>query len=184
MKILPARLQVLAALLLGVVALLPAGCSPADTQSDPPPKEEPPAASLASFDEAAERVAVEEAIRGMIGWALTKDFDLLYSIPVHDSTYLSVHPGDNVVRGYADFLEGTEWFRSPDFRAVRFEIWDLQIAFSRSGDVAWYYCMLDDENEWQGRPASWLNTRWTGVLEKRDGAWRMAQMHFSFAAEG
>jgi len=40
-------------------------------------------------------------------------------------------------------------------------------------------CMLDYINEWQGRPASWIDTRWTGVLEKRDGRWRMVQMHFS-----
>jgi hypothetical protein len=184
MSVPPTSSQALGILLLVGTALLLACGSTQDAQSGPPPQEEHTPASTTSFDEATERAAVEEAIRGMIGWALTKDFDLLYSIPVHDSTYLSVHPGNNVVKGYADFLEGTEWFRSPDFRAVRFQVWDLQITFSWSGDVAWYFCMLDDENEWQGRPASWLNTRWTGVLEKRHGAWRMAQMHFSFASEG
>jgi len=138
----------------------------------------------AAFDEAAERAAVEEAIRAMIGWAQNKDFDLLYATPVHDSTYLVVRPDDSMVRGYDEFLESAEWFRSPDFQAVRYEIWDLQITFSRSHDVAWYYCMLDDENEWQGQPANWMNTRWTGVLEKIDGRWHMMQMHFSFAQEG
>ena len=127
---------------------------------------------------------MEAAIRAMIGWAQNKDFDLLYATPVPDSTYLAVHPGESMVRGYDDFLESVEWFRSPDFRAVRYEIWDLQITFSRSHDVAWYYCMLDDENEWQGQPANWMNTRWTGVLEKIDGRWHMMQMHFSFAQEG
>ena len=29
----------------------------------------------------------------------------------------------------------------------------------------------------------WKNTRWTGVLEKREGRWVMAQQHFSFAAK-
>jgi len=49
--------------------------------------------------------------------------------------------------------------------------------------VAWWYCMLDDINEWDGQPASWENTRWTGVLEKREGKWVIVQMHFSFAKE-
>jgi hypothetical protein len=47
--------------------------------------------------------------------------------------------------------------------------------------VAWFYCILDDVNEWKGQPASWMNTRWTGVLEKRKEKWVIVQMHFSFA---
>ena len=174
--------------ILGVVLAALWACAPeqvADAAGSPDVLSDPATNRQAEmpFDTASELAAVEAAIRGMIGWAQDKDFDLLYSIPVHDSTYLSVHPGDNVVKGYEDFLEGVEFFRSPDFRAVRYEVSDLQINFSPSGDVAWYFCMLDDENEYQGAPASWMNTRWTGVLEKREGRWRMMQMHFSFAEE-
>jgi len=68
---------------------------------------------------------------------------------------------------------------SPDFKAISHEIKDLRINLSRTGDVAWFYCVLDDINEWKGEPASWLNVRWTGVLEKRDGKWVIVQMHFS-----
>jgi hypothetical protein len=49
--------------------------------------------------------------------------------------------------------------------------------------VAWFFCILDDINEWKGQPANWENTRWSGVLEKRSGRWVMAQQHFSFAAK-
>ena len=35
-----------------------------------------------------------------------------------------------------------------------------------------------------GQPGCWQDTRWTGVLEKRDGRWVIMQMHFSFAADG
>jgi hypothetical protein len=41
--------------------------------------------------------------------------------------------------------------------------------------------MLDDVNEWEGKPLSWENTRWTGVAEKRNGQWKIVQQHFSFA---
>jgi hypothetical protein len=49
--------------------------------------------------------------------------------------------------------------------------------------VAWYSCILDDYGEWQEKPYAWMNTRWTGVLEKRDGKWLIMQMHFSFASD-
>ncbi len=71
----------------------------------------------------------------------------------------------------------------PHFPAVRYETRDLQIDFSRSGDVAWFYCLPDDINERKGQPASWENTRWSGVLERRRGRWVIVQMHFSFASE-
>ncbi len=128
--------------------------------------------------------AVERAIEGTIAWAKTKDFDRLYGIIANDSAYLEVHPEDAVVKGFEEFKGMEEFFASPDFRAIRYEIRDLQITLSRSRDVAWFFCILDDVNEWQGRPASWINTRWTGVLEKRDGKWTMVQMHFSHPVEG
>ena len=132
-------------------------------------------------DIAAERAAVEAAIDATIAWAKTKDFDLLYGIIANDSAYLEVHPEDMVLKGFDEFRRMEEFWVSPDFRAIRHEISDLQITFSRSGEVAWFYCMLDDVNEWRGQPASWIDTRWTGVLEKRDGKWVMVQMHFSNA---
>jgi len=135
-------------------------------------------------DTEAEIAAVESAIDGTIEWAKTKDFDWLYSIIANDSSYLEVHPDDMVVKGFAEFRRMEDFWANPDFRAIRYEIADLQIGLSQSGTVAWFFCMLDDVNEWQGQPASWLNTRWTGVLEKRDDRWVMVQMHFSHAVEG
>ena len=132
----------------------------------------------------AEKAAIEKSIHASIGWAKNKDFKLLYSVIANDSNYVEVDPGKKVVRGFEQFRKGEKFWGNPDFKAVRYEIRDLKIDVSRSGDVAWYYCVLDDVNEWKGAPASWMNTRWTGVLEKRDGNWVIVQMHFSFANEG
>lgn len=76
-----------------------------------------------------------------------------------------------------------KFWMNPDFKAIGYEIKDLKINISKSGDVAWWYCMLNDINEWKEKPASWENTRWTGVLEKRDNKWVIVQMHFSFATK-
>ena len=128
-----------------------------------------------------EKQQVENAIHNSIGWAKNKDIGLLYSVIANDSNYIEVDPGERVVRGFEEFRKAEEFWMNDNFKAIRYEITELSINFSRTGEVAWFFCFLDDINEWEGQPANWENTRWTGVLEKRDNNWIMAQMHFSFA---
>ena len=130
-----------------------------------------------------DREEITRTIHSCIGWAKTKDFALLYGSIANDPDFLEVHPDGRVVAGFEDFRKAEAFWGSPDFKAVRYEIRDLRIRLSKSGDVAWFYGLLDDINEWKGRPANWENTRWTGVLEKRDSRWVMVQQHFSFAAK-
>jgi len=142
------------------------------------------ASGQASPKAADETAAIERSIRDCIGWAKTKDFKLLYGVIAGDADFLEVHPDGAVVKGIDEFRKAEAFWSHPDFKAIRYEIRDLKIKLSRSGEVAWFFCLLDDINEWKGKPASWENTRWTGVLEKRDGRWVMAQQHFSFATKG
>lgn len=137
----------------------------------------------AAFDRAAEQQRVEQAIHDCIGWAKTKDLDKLHAVIAHDEHFLSVHPEKRVVRGFNDFRSSETFWMHDDFRAVGYEITDLKIRLNDNGTVAWFYCVLDDWNEWKGQPANWENTRWTGVLEKRSGNWVIVQMHFSFVDE-
>jgi len=130
----------------------------------------------------AELQEIENNISSCIGWFKDKDFDLLFSVVAHDSNYISVHPTDNVVMGFEQFQENSEIFKYEGFQYVRHELKDLQINISDSGTVAWWYCILDDMNTWDGQPANWENARWTGVLEKREGNWVIVQQHFSFAS--
>jgi ketosteroid isomerase-like protein len=126
---------------------------------------------------------IEQSIRNCIGWARNKDFRLLYSVIANDPDFLEVHPDGAVVKGFEEFKKSETFWGSPDFKAVRYDIRDLKIKISKSANVAWFFCILDDINEWKGQPANWENTRWSGVLEKRGGRWIMAQQHFSFAAK-
>ena len=135
-----------------------------------------------TFNIEAEKPLVEKAIHNSIAWAKNKDIELLYSVIANDSNYIEVDPHNRVVKGFQDFKRNEQFWMSPDFKAIRYEIKDLNINFSRSGDVAWFFCMLDDINEWKGQPVNWENTRWTGVLEKRDNSWIIVQMHFSYAS--
>lgn len=126
--------------------------------------------------------SVEQTIRNNLGWAKNKDFSLLESTIYLDSTYLVVNPTDRVAIGMDDFRANERFFASPDFEAVGFEISDLHINFSEDRTVAWFYCHLNDWNRWKGEPANWENTRWTGVLEKINGKWKIRQQHFSYPA--
>lgn len=131
--------------------------------------------------EKAEMQKITKTIDSCIGWFKDKDFDLLFSVVAHDSNYVSVHPTDRVIRGFKQFEKNAEFFKHPEFKYSRHELKNLTINLSNSGDVAWFYCILDDMNTWKGQPANWENTRWTGVLEKREGQWVIVQQHFSFA---
>ncbi len=132
------------------------------------------------IDRSVETALVEKAIHHSIGWARDKDFQLLYNTIANDSNYIEVDPGPGLIKGFDEFRKNEAFWSSPDFKAIRYEIRDLVINLSGSGDVAWFYCRLDDINQWKGQPANWENTRWTGVLEKREGRWQIVQMHFSF----
>jgi hypothetical protein len=132
----------------------------------------------------ADRVVVDRVIRDSIEWALTKDRARLESIMAHDEDFFIFHPNwDDTVVGWDAFVPLTDFFMDPRFVAVGSDVRDLRIHFSRSGDVAWYSCILDDYGKWDGKPTAWKDTRWTGVLEKRAGEWVIVQMHFSFAAD-
>ena len=132
----------------------------------------------------AERARISRVIHDSIGWALNKDKKLLFDCFAHDAELFWFSPRDDgTIRGFDAFASMTEsFFMSDDFKAVRFEVRELEINLSRSGDVAWYHARLDDFNEWKGQAANWEDVRWTGVLEKREGHWRIVQMHFSDAS--
>jgi len=135
------------------------------------------------IDKSADIALIEKAIHGSIGWAKNKDFKLLYSTIANDSNYLEVDPRKEIIRGFDEFKKNEAFWGNPNFKAISYEIRDLKITVSEGRTVAWYYCVLDDINEWKGKPAEWRDTRWTGVLEKREGRWVIVQMHFSFAKE-
>ena len=137
------------------------------------------------YDLTAERPQVEQVIKSSIRWVLTKDTTTLYNCFAQDSTLFWFSPDNaGTISGFASFRQLTEQlFMDSRFKGISSEFKDLQIHFSRSGECAWWSCYLDDFNEWDGHPSNWINVRWTGVLEKLDGEWKIRQMHFSHAVE-
>jgi len=137
----------------------------------------------AKASRAKEKAAIEKNIRASIGWALTKDRALLESVLAHDDRLFIFNPDSKSTAGWDQFVKGFDFWMDPRFKATRFEVRELRIDISRSGDVAWWSCILDDLGEWDGKPIGWKDTRWTGVIEKRGREWIIVQMHFSFAED-
>jgi len=129
-----------------------------------------------------DRVEAEQAIHATIGWALTKDFDKLFSSVAQDEDFFIFHPDSkSTIIGFEAFKSiADRWWRTDAFKATDYSIKEFRITFAEQGNVAWYSCLLDDHAEWNGRPSGWDNCRWTGTLEKRGNKWVTVQMHFSF----
>lgn len=137
-------------------------------------------------DVAAEKTRIEQAIRDSIEWAYPeKNPERLYAAISKDSSFFIFHPDSkSTIIGFDAFRELVERvFMNPGFKATGSDIRNLRVELSRSGDVAWFSAILDDFGESDGRSYAWMNTRWTGVLEKREGMWLIVQMHFSFASD-
>lgn len=135
------------------------------------------------IDRVKESEQIITALNNVFSWAVKKDFKLFFNTISNDSNYISVTPYKRVKFGIEDVKKDSAFWASPYFKAIRHEIRELKIRISRSGDVAWFFCFIDDINEWKGQPANWENVRWTGVLEKRNDKWVVVQMHFSFASK-
>ncbi|MEW5764899.1 MAG: nuclear transport factor 2 family protein [Acidobacteriota bacterium] len=142
--------------------------------------------TLASSAEEArpgDRGVIEKTIRDSIGWALTKDRPLAESVIARDDRLFMFNPDSEITVGWDQWVKRFDFWMDPRFKATKMEIREMRIDVSRSGDVAWWSCILDDLGEWDGRPIGWKDTRWTGILEKRAGRWLIVQMHFSFASD-
>jgi len=135
---------------------------------------------------AAEKAKVAQAIHDNIEWPYPeKNLELLYSTIAKDPSFFIFHPDSkSTIVGFDAMRNLVEQvFMNPGFKATGSDIRDLRVNLSRSGEVAWFSAILDDFGEDNGKPYAWLNTRWTGVLEKREGKWLVVQMHFSFASD-
>lgn len=133
-----------------------------------------------------EKAAVEQAIRDCIEWPFPeKKIERLIGSCAHEASFFIFHPDSkSTVVGWDDFQKTIDdLFMDEALKPSRTEIKDLRINLSGAGDVAWYSCLLDDIGEYRGRKWEWLDCRWTGVLEKRDGKWLIVQMHFSLPTD-
>ena len=123
---------------------------------------------------------IARIIHDSFGWALTKDRALFESIFAKDDDFFTYYPDSkSTIVGWKQFEKFLESWMDPRNRARGFDIRSLRIVISKTGDVAWFSAIVDDEGEFNGKPWGTKDIRWTGVLEKRGGSWKICQQHMS-----
>ena len=109
----------------------------------------------------------------------TQDVDLLSRIVVHDKDMV------NFGTDSAEYWVGWESLKEAFQRQWKFfkkpEITyrNQVIKISQSGTVSWYSMFLDFKVMYKGKMVNWTGARTTGVLEKRNGEWKIVQFHNS-----
>jgi ketosteroid isomerase-like protein len=125
---------------------------------------------------------IAKIIHDSFGWALTKDRALFESIFAHDDAFFTYYPDSkSTVVGWMQLEPFLERWMDPRNKATGFAIRNLRIVISETGNVAWFSAIVDDEGEFDGKPWGAKDIRWTGVLERRGGRWKICQQHMSEA---
>ncbi len=124
---------------------------------------------------------IKKIINDSFAWVLTKDRALFESIFARDEDFFTFYPDSSTVVGWSQFKRFLDLWMDERNKAKGFDIRDLRINVSRTGDVAWFSAVVDDEGEFDGKPWGLKDVRWTGVLERRGGAWKICQQHMSQA---
>lgn len=121
------------------------------------------------------RDAIETFFRAMD----TQDLELMDSLLPREPSM--VHIGTDageIWRGYDRLYRDTvEQFKR--LESYKAGLRDLTVNFSASGKTAWYFHLLDARIVSGGEVTEWEGARFTGVLEKRGGSWKMMQTHVS-----
>lgn len=90
----------------------------------------------------------------------------------------------------AEFIVGFDAFRQARekqfeaFENVEFNVNSRTLKLSESGEVAWFTEQFDLFTIAEGEPVSLEDLRLSGVMERRDGHWRIVQLHTSVPVPG
>jgi len=136
-----------------------------------------------AVDVEAETAAVKAALDDYFEGAKAKDIDRIARAWADDPDINIISPfaGLNVV-GWEQYRQHLDrYFDDESFAVISQSVRDQKIKIARSGLAAWFSETVDEEFEFQGETSVFADMRWTGILEKRDGIWKIVQIHVSFA---
>ena len=123
---------------------------------------------------------IKKILHDSFGWAKTKNRALFESIFAKDEDFFTFYPDSkSTVVGWTQFEKFLNDWMDPRNKSTGYDIRNLRIVIAKTGQVAWFSAIVDDEGEFDGKPWGLKNIRWTGVLEKRGGSWKICQQHMS-----
>jgi ketosteroid isomerase-like protein len=108
-------------------------------------------------------------------------FDRLFA---HDADAVSF--GTDAAERFVGFdaLRKSVTTQFASFEGSKLAVRDEVVTVSRGGDVAWFSEVVDWDTKAGGEAVSLKGSRFTGVLEKRDGEWKVVQFHASMPVQG
>ncbi|MCK4568747.1 MAG: nuclear transport factor 2 family protein [Bacteroidales bacterium] len=113
----------------------------------------------------------------------SEDFSTVEQIWASDSTIILFGTeGDEQMVGFTAINKAM----SRQFNEVEntlINISEQKIKISKDGNVAWFSQVLDYNFNYQGEYMTFEGIRSTGVMEKRDGIWKLVQGHLSVPYE-
>lgn len=137
---------------------------------------------MSASDKTKDMEKISRILHDSFGWALTKDRALFERIFAKDDDFFTFYPGSkDTVMGWGNFEKFLDQWMDPRNIAKGYDIRNLRIVISKTGEVAWFSAIVDDEGEFDGKPWGAKDIRWTGVLEKSGGYWKICQQHMSEA---
>jgi hypothetical protein len=102
---------------------------------------------LCSSDKTNDEYEIARIIHDSFGWALTKDRTLFESIFAKDDDFFTYYPDSkSTVVGWKQFEKFLESWMDPRNRAKGFDIRNLRIVISKTGDVAFQLWWTMREN--------------------------------------
>lgn len=121
------------------------------------------------------RAAIEQFFEAMD----TQNLPLMKQLLPKEENMVHIGTDKNEIwKGWKILMDATR-SQFEELQFYKADIHDLSINLSHSGDVAWYFHVLDARIKSGDNLTEWENARFSGVLEKRDGQWKLMQTHVS-----
>ena len=135
------------------------------------------------IDIEAEKTSVKSVLDQFIQASETGDMELLSKVYAHDSDMVifGTHANERI-EGW-DNLKKLMQQQFDSTGSSMYAVKNQVIKVHESGKAAWFSEIIDWELEYQGELVSMAGLRVTGVLEKRNGAWVIVQLHYSVPAD-
>ena len=158
-------MQNLTALVVGVTFLLITACSQ-------------------KVDIETEKVKVKTVVDQFEEVLETEDMELLSMIFAHDTDMVNfgTDAAERIV-GWESLKELMQK-QNASFENTKITVKDQVIKVSKHGNTAWFSEIVDWDLIAQEQPVSLEGSRFTGVLEKRNGKWVIVQFHASIPVSG
>jgi hypothetical protein len=131
-----------------------------------------------------EEVTINSILDKFLDTHRTQNIELLSEIFSHDKDMINFgSDADEIFHGW-DELKASFLKQFESFEKLEVSFRNRNIRIANSGNAAWYSEILDFNIIIKGKPVIINGFRHTGVMEKRDNKWIIAQFHYSVPVQG